>query len=727
MLATMSLGFVMSPASAAPDTAQNIDAVTGPGRQALREGRDRRPASRQGGREARRRPARSCARRLPSIRRHERLIEALRAQVAGYGRRQLRRHRRLGRPRSTCRPCSTRRRRRTRRRCCQRGPRQRGRRCRGRCPGAVQRRSSRTLTQRKTALQGKLDLLARGEEATRSMERVGRHPPGEGRRHAGRPRGQADRRDGRTRRRLREVEGRQLLRLRRCRAELFDCSGLTMAAWSQAGVSLPHSSSAQYSSGRHISESELQPGDLVFYYSPISHVGMYIGNGQIVNALNPGAGVRDLRTARHAVRRCRPPWADRTQPSRSPFRGGRLRACSWSWLACSRADRRATTTSTSRPRGVEGPPGQHAEGARRRWTRWSTRSRAGRGHDAVALAADGLQGPAGLGLRQRRRPAGRRPLAAVRRRGSAARPGQQTSSAGCLERHRRADLPLRRVRRDAGPDGDERRLRADGRGVRIASFGGGDGARRCGWPTASPSYARRGRCWPWPRSAGPLPGAWSPGAVQQVVPGAARLEGAVVVEVPGHACRARCRARGAAGAVRQHRGRDDERGRSLAPGAPVRVFVNPAGLRQAQGARRAGGDEPRDHPRGRRTRPSPRCRPGCSRASPTSWPSTAPASRSISRRARSWPASARTACPGAAVDRRSRPDGQRARRDLRGGVAGLPLPRPRVRRQGAGAVLPRGQRRRHDPGGLPQRARHLAAEFVARWRADLARLAGVAG
>ena len=72
----------------------------------------------------------------------------------------------------------------------------------------------------------------------------------------------------------------------------FDCSGLTMAAWAQAGVSLPHSSSAQYASGRHISESELQPGDLVFYYSPISHVGMYIGNGKIVNALNPGAGIK---------------------------------------------------------------------------------------------------------------------------------------------------------------------------------------------------------------------------------------------------------------------------------------------------------------------------------------------------------------------------------------------------------------------------------------------------
>ena len=72
----------------------------------------------------------------------------------------------------------------------------------------------------------------------------------------------------------------------------FDCSGLTMMAWAQAGVALPHSSSAQFSSGPHIAESDLQPGDLVFYYSPISHVGMYIGNGMIVNAENPGAGIR---------------------------------------------------------------------------------------------------------------------------------------------------------------------------------------------------------------------------------------------------------------------------------------------------------------------------------------------------------------------------------------------------------------------------------------------------
>lgn len=71
----------------------------------------------------------------------------------------------------------------------------------------------------------------------------------------------------------------------------WDCSGLTMMAWAQAGVALPHSSSAQYNSGPHVAESDLRPGDLVFYYSPISHVGMYIGNGLIVNAENPSTGV----------------------------------------------------------------------------------------------------------------------------------------------------------------------------------------------------------------------------------------------------------------------------------------------------------------------------------------------------------------------------------------------------------------------------------------------------
>ena len=72
----------------------------------------------------------------------------------------------------------------------------------------------------------------------------------------------------------------------------FDCSGLTSFAWRAAGVSLPHSSSAQYSSGRRVSRSSLQPGDLVFFYSPISHVGIYIGGGKMIDAPHPGTSVR---------------------------------------------------------------------------------------------------------------------------------------------------------------------------------------------------------------------------------------------------------------------------------------------------------------------------------------------------------------------------------------------------------------------------------------------------
>ena len=72
----------------------------------------------------------------------------------------------------------------------------------------------------------------------------------------------------------------------------FDCSGLTMSAWRQAGVSLPHYSYSQYSTTRHISLSDAQPGDLVFYFGGgVHHVGMYIGNGKMVHAANPGDGV----------------------------------------------------------------------------------------------------------------------------------------------------------------------------------------------------------------------------------------------------------------------------------------------------------------------------------------------------------------------------------------------------------------------------------------------------
>jgi peptidoglycan DL-endopeptidase CwlO len=72
----------------------------------------------------------------------------------------------------------------------------------------------------------------------------------------------------------------------------FDCSGLTLAAWRSAGVSLPHYSKAQYSATRHISRSELRPGDLLFYFGGgAHHVSMYIGGGMMVSASNPRDGV----------------------------------------------------------------------------------------------------------------------------------------------------------------------------------------------------------------------------------------------------------------------------------------------------------------------------------------------------------------------------------------------------------------------------------------------------
>jgi cell wall-associated NlpC family hydrolase len=74
--------------------------------------------------------------------------------------------------------------------------------------------------------------------------------------------------------------------------DAYDCSGLTMMAWAAAGVSLPHSASMQYAMTARVSLSQLQPGDLVFFYSDIHHVGMYIGGGNFVNAENPSVGIR---------------------------------------------------------------------------------------------------------------------------------------------------------------------------------------------------------------------------------------------------------------------------------------------------------------------------------------------------------------------------------------------------------------------------------------------------
>ena len=72
----------------------------------------------------------------------------------------------------------------------------------------------------------------------------------------------------------------------------WDCSGLTMRAYEQAGVRLPHSSRAQFGYGRAIARNNLLPGDLVFFGSPISHVGIYVGKGKMVHAPRPGARVQ---------------------------------------------------------------------------------------------------------------------------------------------------------------------------------------------------------------------------------------------------------------------------------------------------------------------------------------------------------------------------------------------------------------------------------------------------
>ncbi|MEV5382293.1 NlpC/P60 family protein [Streptomyces sp. NPDC052721] len=72
----------------------------------------------------------------------------------------------------------------------------------------------------------------------------------------------------------------------------FDCSGLVQAAYRSAGISLPRTTYAQINAGRRVSRSELQPGDLVFFYSGISHVGIYVGDGQMIHAPNPSAPVR---------------------------------------------------------------------------------------------------------------------------------------------------------------------------------------------------------------------------------------------------------------------------------------------------------------------------------------------------------------------------------------------------------------------------------------------------
>jgi peptidoglycan DL-endopeptidase CwlO len=73
---------------------------------------------------------------------------------------------------------------------------------------------------------------------------------------------------------------------------VFDCSGLVMWAYAQIGISLTHFTGAQWNEGRHVSRSQLEPGDLVFFFADISHVGMYIGNGLMIDAPTFGQPVQ---------------------------------------------------------------------------------------------------------------------------------------------------------------------------------------------------------------------------------------------------------------------------------------------------------------------------------------------------------------------------------------------------------------------------------------------------
>ena len=70
----------------------------------------------------------------------------------------------------------------------------------------------------------------------------------------------------------------------------FDCSGLVMWSYAQAGIALPHSSAMMYDMLPHLSQSELVPGDLLFFYTPVSHVAIYLGGSSMIDASHPGPG-----------------------------------------------------------------------------------------------------------------------------------------------------------------------------------------------------------------------------------------------------------------------------------------------------------------------------------------------------------------------------------------------------------------------------------------------------
>lgn len=85
----------------------------------------------------------------------------------------------------------------------------------------------------------------------------------------------------------------------------FDCSGLVVWAYHQVGVTLPRTSAAQSSAGIPVPRADLQPGDLVFFYNPVTHVGIYLGNDLMLDASQPGVPIGRHRVSREPFHNAR--------------------------------------------------------------------------------------------------------------------------------------------------------------------------------------------------------------------------------------------------------------------------------------------------------------------------------------------------------------------------------------------------------------------------------------
>lgn len=126
----------------------------------------------------------------------------------------------------------------------------------------------------------------------------------------------------------------------------YDCSGFTQAAWRSGGVSLPRTTYTQINAGTRVSRSQLEPGDLVFFYSGISHVGLYVGNGMMIHAPAPvtsSSSPRSTRCPSRAPHGRRDARAARPQTSR---RAVAQRVSSCRLLSCSLRSTAETCDST---------------------------------------------------------------------------------------------------------------------------------------------------------------------------------------------------------------------------------------------------------------------------------------------------------------------------------------------------------------------------------------------